>query len=157
MIEFRPIEMKDREQYNAFALLNDLPVSYYNFTSLFTWRKLVDSQMAVIENCLVVRGRYGQRPDYYHFPLGDGDIKGVVEALIEETKGQLVLLPVMPEMKDTLEKMFPGKFTFTLCRDQFDYVYKSEDLISLRGKKLHAKRNHINKLDRKSTRLNSSH
>jgi hypothetical protein len=33
-------------------------------------------------------------------------------------------------------------------RDQFDYVYKTEDLINLAGRKYHSKRNHINKFRR---------
>ena len=42
-------------------------------------------------------------------------------------------------------------------RDNEEYVYRTADMISLPGKKLRMKKNHLNALDRKSTRLNSSH
>lgn len=47
------------------------------------------------------------------------------------------------EDKELLEKLYPGKFEIKLNRDAFDYVYSSEKLINLSGKKLQPKRNHI--------------
>ena len=44
-----------------------------------------------------------------------------------------------------LEELFPGKYEINYDRDVADYVYEVEQMISLKGKKLHGKRNHINK------------
>ena len=44
-----------------------------------------------------------------------------------------------------METWFPGKFDITYHRDEADYVYESEKLATLSGKKLHGKRNHVNK------------
>ena len=38
-----------------------------------------------------------------------------------------------------------GEFFIEPTREQFDYVYRSQDLIHLAGRKYHSKRNHINK------------
>ena len=46
---------------------------------------------------------------------------------------------------ELLESLFPGKYEIEYDRDVADYVYETEKMISLAGKKLHAKRNHINK------------
>ncbi len=45
-----------------------------------------------------------------------------------------------------LKEAFERVGGYTLCedRDNFDYVYSMEELLHLSGKKLHAKRNHIN-------------
>ena len=44
-----------------------------------------------------------------------------------------------------LECWYPGVYKIQYDPDQADYVYDSEKLMTLAGKKLHGKRNHINK------------
>ena len=44
-----------------------------------------------------------------------------------------------------MEMLFPGKLLFSEARDQFDYIYKTETLATLPGRKFHAKRNHISR------------
>ncbi len=52
---------------------------------------------------------------------------------------------VSPAQFEKLEALYPGRFQVAYDRDLADYVYESERLLTLSGKKLHAKRNHINK------------
>lgn len=42
-----------------------------------------------------------------------------------------------------LEEIMPGAFTYQPYRDGFDYIYNTQDLIALSGRKYHGKRNHI--------------
>ena len=49
--------------------------------------------------------------------------------------------------KNWLEAAYPGRFHFAEARDGFDYLYDIHRLADLPGKKLHAKRNHIHRLD----------
>ena len=44
-----------------------------------------------------------------------------------------------------LEQRYPGMFTFDTSEDLYDYVYQSQSLATLGGKKLHSKRNYINR------------
>ena len=44
-----------------------------------------------------------------------------------------------------LDSWFPGKFQIEYDRDIADYVYEAEKLATLAGKKLHSKRNHVNR------------
>ena len=43
-----------------------------------------------------------------------------------------------------MEELCPGRYVFTPDRDNYEYIYKSEDLINLSGKKFRQKKNHLN-------------
>ena len=45
---------------------------------------------------------------------------------------------------DFLAERYPGKFAIQADRDNFDYVYLADKLITLSGRKLHSKKNHLN-------------
>ena len=56
-----------------------------------------------------------------------------------------ILYNVTPEMFTQLESWYPDRFTVEYNRDIADYVFDTEKPATLAGKKLHGKRNHINK------------
>ena len=57
------------------------------------------------------------------------------------------LVCLTPPQKEELEALFPGAFRFTADRNGFDYLYDIDRLSDLKGKKLHAKRNHIHRFE----------
>lgn len=118
----------------------------YNFTSLYMWRHAYGLRAAEHMGRLIVVSN----PDdpKYLFPDGPGPIEPYVEALYEDAKlrgAKLAFWVLLDEHKEQLEKAYPGKFEIVADRDQSDYVYTAESLITLRGKKLSSKRNHINR------------
>ncbi|MDE6992123.1 MAG: GNAT family N-acetyltransferase, partial [Lachnospiraceae bacterium] len=84
----------------------------------------------------------------YSFPFGNGDKRAMIEYLREicAVHGcSLNIYPVNEEHRSKLIEWFPGEFEICPDRDSFDYVYSVEKLSTLRGKKLHGKRNHISR------------
>ena len=49
-----------------------------------------------------------------------------------------------------LKSYYPNDFLFEYDRNSSDYLYESEKLINLSGKKLHSKKNHVNSFKRKN-------
>ena len=43
------------------------------------------------------------------------------------------------------ESWYPGRFEIEYDRDEADYVYEGEKLATLSGKKMHGKKNHVNR------------
>ena len=70
-----------------------------------------------------------------------------MERLIREEEGQgypLQFHGLSRKEYEELEQYFPGQFEISWPRDVEDYVYETEKLIQLSGKKYHGKKNHIN-------------
>lgn len=143
--EFRPIEISDKEWLTTLFREDNRQLCEYTFSSNFTWREPYAVKVASVKDCAVIMyesdGTTG-----YAFPIGAGDKREVIEQLLEmsESDGKaLRLSPICKEDRDKLEEWFPERFTIVEDRDRFDYVYTTERLSLLQGKKLHGKRNHI--------------
>ena len=104
-------------------------------------------KFAVIEDALVFRDEGDGFA--FSYPAGkDEAVKKALEALMEycrERKCPFRLYNVTEEHFAQLCGWFPDRFQIRYDRDAADYVYETEKLATLAGKKLHGKRNHINK------------
>jgi uncharacterized protein len=144
-LDFRPIELIDREWMEPLLRAEGRDSLEYSFTSNFLWQKVYGLRVAQYEGYLVqIAG--GDEHDYL-FPAGNGPLDRVIRALRDDARergGSLLFHTILGKHKQKLEEMFPGRFIFESQRDAFDYVYTAESLITLKGKKLSSKRNHIN-------------
>lgn len=97
---------------------------------------------------LYIKSSSDDEYEYYTVPDGEGDFKRAVEKLLDYTKEKgekWLFVSIYDKQKEKLEEYFPGRFEFEENRDNADYVYLAEKLATLSGKKLHKKKNHINK------------
>lgn len=84
----------------------------------------------------------------YIYPAGQGDVAPVIRAMerdAAERDKPFRMVCLTPRQVEEMEALFPGEFHFEADRDGFDYLYEIDRLADLTGKKLHAKRNHINR------------
>lgn len=144
-LTFHPISLDDRDWMNEKLKEDHIDACEYTFANNFIWAKVYDVQVGEVYGCGVIRYREHENFEY-SFPFGNGDKKAAIELLkgICTAHGhELNLYPIVEEDRLELIQWFPGTFEIDLDRDDFDYVYTVEKLSSLRGKKLHGKRNHI--------------
>lgn len=147
MIPFKDITLEDRELIQSFTLNSQRRNCDLSFANLWSWLFLYQTKFAVMDGFLLLRFYAGEELAYM-MPVGTGDVKPVIEALIEDAVQQgakFLMLGVCVGMKADLEIAMPGRFVFTEDRDYFDYIYMRSDLATLKGKKYQSKRNHINK------------
>ena len=157
MIKLSHINLSDisidcKSLFDEYFLNNQHEISDFTFTNLFMWRKSYNIKYFIINDYLCIFAQYNNHDPFVFFPLAkskDNDqLVLVIEELIEYFKqngNELIIKSLTPNMVDILNKKMPNRFEFTPNRSTYDYVYKCSDLISLEGKKLHAKRNHINR------------
>ena len=147
MIDFHPPRLEEKPWVDELLRRADYRGCDYNFTNLFVWSRAYHQEIARVDDFLVthVCGRMGCS---FMFPAGGGDLASVIRKLEEEAAGRgepLRLGCLTPRQMAELEEFFPGQFTFTADRDGYDYLYEIDRLADLGGKRLHAKRNHINR------------
>ena len=142
MLDFRPVLPEDS------AWLHPLLNNTTNLTCEYSPACLVMWGHATIAECdgfYVPMVNYGNGPRYLR-PIGTDDFLPLLPALIADSKERgipFLMSGITPPVREKMEET--GMFNFTANRDYFDYVYNIESLTSLAGRKLQAKRNHINR------------
>ncbi len=142
---FHPIKIDDKKWIDSKLKTDNLTACEYTFANNFIWAKVYDVQVGEINDCGVIRYREHENFEY-SFPFGEGDKKAAIEILkgiCHAHNHGLKLYPLTDEGRQKLIQWFPGEFEIDMDRSDFDYVYTVEKLSTLRGKKLHGKRNHI--------------
>lgn len=145
-IPFKKPELKDRETVLRHLAERRLRGCERTFANVYLWARFYNVMWAEIEGTAVFRSEFDGKYSYT-YPVGAGNRKGVVELLLKdsEEKGYpFQLHAVSKEEFEELDQYFPGKFQVEWPRDVEDYVYETEKLINLSGKKYHGKKNHIN-------------
>ena len=144
MIEFRKMTHEDRQQFQKYLPFCQGKGCEYSFANLCMWGR---QRVAFLDGFLVLFSQF-DRSSVYPFPLGEGNIKPVLDAIIHDaqTRGIPCRLSSMTEAEcNIVESLYPGQFRFHTDRDTFDYVYNIEDLATLRGKRFQSKRNFANR------------
>ena len=144
---FKRPELEDKDIITSYFHKSTSRSCERTFVNVYLWSRHYKVKYAVIEDALVFRS--DDNGLSFSYPAGSPEnIKRAVDYLTEYCKGKecpLVFYNVTPEMFSQLEAWYPARFTVEYDRDIADYVYETEKLATLAGKKLHGKRNHINK------------
>lgn len=142
---FHAITLKDKDWMLAKLREDARQACEYTFTNNFIWSEVYKVEVGSIYGCGVVR--YWENEKFvYSFPFGNGDKKEIIRLLQKmcTANGQkLCLYPLIEADRLNLMAWFGGEFLIEAKRDGFDYIYTVEKLSSLKGRKLHGKRNHI--------------
>ena len=147
LIPFTPISLGDKPWIDFITRLEDSRSSAWCFANMYFWMDSFQWQVAFFENRLLSRLTL-DGDTCYGFPIGEGDIKGAVRILHQDAINRgvpLKLRGLTEKSRQMLEDAFPNCFEYVADTNVFDYIYEAEKLISLSGKKLQSKRNHINR------------
>lgn len=153
MLTFRMIELSDRELINSYLKKQNYRASDLCFTNLYAWGKKFNTQFAQENGWLFIRFKDNYDRNSYLKPIGEGDIKEGIEMIIEDHKqfdGVFQIRGLTKEMIEKVSDAFPNQFNYKLNRSVSDYIYTTEKLTHLKGKKLQSKRNHINRFKREN-------
>lgn len=144
MIEFRPVRLTDKTQYEQFLFDGKEHGCDCSFANRYLWG---NQNAAVIHGHMVLFSQFGKKATY-PYPMGQGDKQPVLDAILFDANERGIdcrITGLDAAAKQTLEHCYPGRFQFHCDRDSFDYVYSIDDLADLKGRKYQRKRNHFNR------------
>lgn len=154
MIDFKPIELQDRATIESYTLKSECRNCDMAFANIFCWREFHKSCWAIVDGFLVIRFLIdGKQRVGYMQPIGDGDFYPILERLEQDARlnfGQpLRMYGLCREGRATITNSGCRYFAFDDDRSLSDYIYLSEELRTLPGRKFQPKRNHVNRFTSK--------
>lgn len=154
MLEFRDIAITDKKRITSSLNYSQFMGCEYSFSNNMAWKRLGDSQISFYKDfyiCCSFRSEDGI-PRFF-LPSGSGDYRDVIKEMMKysESLGKpLRLAGITDSSLNMLKELLPDCFSIESDDGDWDYIYLSDDLIRLPGRKYHGKRNHLarfNELD----------
>lgn len=147
MLEFKSIGIEDKNAYDSYRKLDPTNGSEGVFATMFIWNEYYHMETAKDGEFFYIRFNIKGKAPAYFFPIGSGNLQNAIKKLevySKERNEKLRFMLVSEENKNKLNELYPDRFSFVSNRNCADYVYLTEKMINLSGKKLHSKKNHLN-------------
>ncbi len=146
-IDFKKVELEDRDLLTRYFSRYADRTCECTFANTYLWGRQFPVTWAIIEDTLVFKSERGPHPAFM-YPLGEEtQVKKALQVLTRycrEWDLPLCLYVVTEKNFEKLDAWYPGRFTVEYNRDIEDYIYDTQQLAALAGKKMHGKRNHVN-------------
>ena len=149
MLEFTPIKIEDRELFEAYSYAMGEGSCDMAFANIYCWSHLHNPEIAKWDNFLFIRfGGVDGKHHTYMEPIGEGDNIVAFKKLVEYVANcneSFKMAGVSANFAEKIRTSIPFcAYYLYPKRSQFDYIYNTNQLQTLAGKKLQPKRNHIN-------------
>ena len=155
-MDWKTPALTDLETLQKCAATNGFLANVYGAANCVLYAKKFGAQIAQEGGWLFLRLYEDQKPRFFFPHKIEGGLDGAEEALKlleKEARGFLaadgrfagepfVLKNITAAEKEIAARVFPGA-QFAAARESSDYIYRTEDLAALAGKKYSKKRNHI--------------
>ena len=150
-MKFKKLDLEDKTVLDKYIYPYKFLSCEYSFTSLYIWKDACDIQYTIYKDALIIK-----KKDFdgnYHFmqPLGykKSDLSEIIDMLKayrKENEMKYLFKDLEESFIKELNAILKEKNEFYIVedRDNFDYLYEAKKLMTLSGKKLHAKKNHYN-------------
>ncbi|MDD4571965.1 MAG: phosphatidylglycerol lysyltransferase domain-containing protein [Clostridia bacterium] len=147
MLQFQPVTLKDKMLISEFMAKRPPVIIEHSFNTLFAWQEQHAFEWAVFEDWLIIKTTY-QGITSMLPPLGprEGLVKPLKEVLSYFEKNSLPCLFTEATLSDIsyILRTLPNTFKTVPDRNAANYIYRARDLLELKGKRYHSKKNHIN-------------
>ncbi|MGQ9558963.1 MAG: DUF2156 domain-containing protein [Candidatus Oleimicrobiaceae bacterium] len=145
---FKPVALDDRFVLEEFLWKAKPEASEYTFTNLFIWRWRYQVSWSLLDRWVLFSCRDRAGTPYGLQPVGADVEPEVVCEFLNWLRAQGGPAQTRLERVEERWALAVQQTTDLVVEpdpDQFDYVYRTKDLVELAGRKYHSKRNHVNR------------
>lgn len=149
MLDFKYPTLEDRKWIQPILSAAGYMGSENAFGTLFIWSDTYHSKVCRYNDSILLCS--GEHSHTYNFPIGKENLADTLSVLIENSREKNMKFKMwgMTQAEIALmEEVMPNTFEYEFDRNGSDYLYSTEDLIQLAGRKYHGKRNHLAKFKR---------
>lgn len=145
-MHFKSPKVEDCALFKKFDFANEFSCEN-TFLNHFMWAGKYNYQFATFcEDTLVFR--ISDRGEMFYFlPIGNHFFEAI-EEILNSYGNDVSFCAAEGSALEKLRKRYGDKLTLILIENNFEYIYNSQDLALLSGKKYHQKRNHISAFTR---------
>lgn len=151
MLNFKAVGLDDRHALEPVFHAQPYRICDHNFACLYIWDHIYPAEFCFDEDVLYIKYTYPDKSSAYQLPYCTADrLPEAVEKLrvyAESKNDCLVFVTLNDQQKTLLSQAVPNAFDYEAQPDYADYIYNAEDLITLRGRKFHSKRNFISRFE----------
>ncbi len=141
-MEFKKITIADKNLISRFLKCDEEIMTERSFSTIFCWSFAIGTKFCIEDDMLFL---LIENKDIllYFMPLGFGDMESAKRKIEQDAAGRQKNFRIISISKNRLGDF--KDYELMPSRNNFDYVYETESFITLKGKKLHSKRNFINR------------
>lgn len=150
MLHLREISIDDKQLFDKYIAKHKPQISEINFTNFYMWRNAYRFRFGEVGQMLCLIAVPEDSEPFAFEPIGTYSKEGFRQAIDEikryfKDKNWKLLFKRVEEGKlDYFKEYFIENIDIISDRNASDYLYNSDDLINLKGKKFHSKKNHLN-------------
>ncbi|MGI6175252.1 MAG: DUF2156 domain-containing protein [Christensenellales bacterium] len=151
MLKFAPLELKDQDSIKEFLDEWRFESASLVFSNFFIWRKDFRYRYCIVDDYLFIEYDWINGKPFCIVPIPKRTSMGfcpaitMLENYLKEQGREVCLTSITEPLRRRIDICCPGRFEYKEIRDSEDYVYNTQDLIKLQGRRYHGKRNHVNK------------
>ena len=153
MLIFRSFELCDKPFIDFYLKPYQFECSELTFTNMIIWGQGEKIRWAEHDDVLYVLLQFGGFPAFMFPPIPKNKNSCCYPSAINVAVRYFFENGIQPRFRSISGPFVPlfqkycPQFSLVADRDTYDYVYRTENLIQLSGRKYHAKRNHIHQFE----------
>lgn len=146
MLDFKPLTLSDIPLLRSFFVRYPERICDCAVGSTFMWRNYFDNSFAVVDDTLICMAGFPHGETAFTCPIGKNPAAAfdAIEQFCIARSHRLIFSSVPETKLPVLLQRYPGA-EVSYSEDWMDYLYDSEALLTLAGRKFATQRNHINK------------